>query len=383
MRAAKSGEAPERNSGIELLKIAAMGLIVLSHVVQTLSSGNTYVSYQDYVLDLELATTNPQQLVLAVLRYSGAFSNNIFFACSAWFLLESREVNKKKWWFILLEVWSISVVGALTACILRGGNVDAKLLLMSLFPTTLSLNWYMTCYLLFYLIHPFLNGIISRMPQKTLLKAASLLTALYMGCNFVIRLELFFSSTLMLWIAVYFLVAYMKLYCKSFTSSVGGNACLLAVTLTGQLGITLATNFLGLRIGFFSDKVLYWNNNGNPLLILGAIAAFNLARHVDWRSSIVNHVSKLSIPVYLIHDNLCFRMYGRPYLIHYVYENFGYQHIVFWILALTAAIFLASVCAGFLYEQTLQKLVRSASEKLCAASGRLYQMYENLMLKLH
>lgn len=40
----------ERNSGIELLKIIAIVLIVISHVVYTLKTVNPYISYNGYVV---------------------------------------------------------------------------------------------------------------------------------------------------------------------------------------------------------------------------------------------------------------------------------------------------------------------------------------------
>lgn len=139
----------ERNSGIELLKIFAILLIILSHVTLTLGSKNVLIEYQDYALDLGIATTNPQQLVLVILEYSGMLGNAIFFICSAWFLLDRKTINKEKWWFMLLEIWSVSIVILVVVNILRTGNIAAKLMIKSLFPTTFSLNWYMTCYLLF------------------------------------------------------------------------------------------------------------------------------------------------------------------------------------------------------------------------------------------
>ena len=71
-------------------------LIVISHVIQTLSDTNEYIPYQDYVVNLRIATTNIQCLVLSILRYSGALGNTIFFVCSAWYLLDSTKVNKRK-----------------------------------------------------------------------------------------------------------------------------------------------------------------------------------------------------------------------------------------------------------------------------------------------
>lgn len=69
---------PVRNSGIECLKIAAIILIVVSHVVQTLSDKNTFIQYHDYLLDLLRATCSIQKLILSILEYSGLLGNTIF-----------------------------------------------------------------------------------------------------------------------------------------------------------------------------------------------------------------------------------------------------------------------------------------------------------------
>ena len=93
---------------------------------------------------------------------------------------------------MLLEVWSISVTILAVTYILRSGNIEAKMVMESLLPTTFAANWYMTCYLLFYLLHPTLNEIIGRMSQKELLRTASLLAVLYIGFNFI-KSSFFFS----------------------------------------------------------------------------------------------------------------------------------------------------------------------------------------------
>lgn len=53
-----------RESGIELLKIIALFLIIISHVVQTVSNDNTYISWQSPVIDINHATTNVSEVIL-------------------------------------------------------------------------------------------------------------------------------------------------------------------------------------------------------------------------------------------------------------------------------------------------------------------------------
>ncbi len=164
-----------RNSGIESLKIIAIFLIVISHVVQTLRSEKIYISYSDYVVDVSIATTNVQTFILALFSYFGEWGNTIFFVCSAWFLLRSSKYNKRKWFFMLFEIWVVSIIILVVTFFIRHGDVSSKLIIRSILPTTFSNNWYLTCYLLFYPIHPYLNSIIQRSDKRHLFRISGAL----------------------------------------------------------------------------------------------------------------------------------------------------------------------------------------------------------------
>lgn len=115
-----------RDSGVELLKIIAVILIVISHVVLTLITENEYIPYSDYLLDCTHATTNVTVLLLAVMRHFGALGNWIFFVASAWFLLDSTKASGKKMMGMLLDIWVISVLFLGITLLIRG-EVSGKL----------------------------------------------------------------------------------------------------------------------------------------------------------------------------------------------------------------------------------------------------------------
>ena len=72
----------KRNSGIELLKVIAMAMIVLSHAIPVEAEG---------VIDLGVATTDMQSNIIRFINCFGNIGNNIFVVCSAWFLLDSKK----------------------------------------------------------------------------------------------------------------------------------------------------------------------------------------------------------------------------------------------------------------------------------------------------
>ncbi len=377
----KSKQSEERNSSVELLKIIAIFLILISHVIWTVGRTSEYIAYDDYVVDLSVATTNIQHLIMIMLYYSGALGNTVFFVCSSWFLVDSNRVNKKKMLYMALDVWVISVIIFIATYSLGIDKMDPWVMFVQLFPNIFANNWYITCYLIFYSIHPVLNGIINNLNQRTMLRCTLVLSILYICFNFISTF--FFPSPIILWVAIYFIISYMKRYLKDISENLKINKILFLVGFIGNYGLILLTNFLGLKIGFFQNKVLYWSNNCNPFLILMVIGLFNIVRNIHFESKVINNLSKLSLLIYVVHDNSILRTYYRPQMWHYVYNNYGYNNILMWTIVLGIIIFLFGVCASIFYYRTIRNAVIHIGNKIYSKVTKFYLYIENLMLKAH
>ncbi|WP_408609982.1 acyltransferase family protein [Intestinibaculum porci] len=207
-----------RESGIESLKIIAIFMIVLFHVVQTLVSNSSIITNNSYVINISNATTNVQNIILLVFYHFGSLGNSIFFICSTWFMLNSNRYNKQKWLLMLVEIWFISISILFITFVILRANIPASLMIKSLFPTLFMNNWYMTCYLIFYPLHPILNNVINKMNQKQLFRCTAALSFMYILMDFI-EWDWFFPSMIILWITIYFCVAYMKKYLTDFANS--------------------------------------------------------------------------------------------------------------------------------------------------------------------
>lgn len=372
----------KRNSCIELLKVFGIFLIVISHVIQTLHTQNAYVAENDYIINISRSTTDIQQFMLALLRYSGTLGNTIFFVCSAWFLLDSEKASKKKILQLLVDVWVVSIIILIVVYIIRDGNISKNLMIKQIFPTTFNNNWYITCYLLFYPLHPFLNWIIKKMEQKTLLKATLVLFFLY-GCANYILPGLFFASSLVLWITIYFTIAYMKYYLTDLSNNMKSNILMLVIGLVGNLGIVCLTNFLGLHFGMFSNKLIRWCLFCSPFLLLVAISMLNIARNMRFDNRFVNYISSLSLLIYIIHENMLLRTFYRPVLWIYVHNQFGYEYILVWLFVLVIIVFAFGLIASIIYKHTIQKAVTTVCSWLYPVLQKIYRKIEKKILKLH
>lgn len=219
------------------------------------------------------------------------------------------------------------------------------------------------------------------MTQKQLLKTVSVLAVFYVGLNFLKEM-FFFPSMLILWVIGYLMIAYIKFYCKNSYASTKVNIALLLCGIAGVVGLVLDTDLLGLKISFFSDKLLYWATNYNPFAIMIAIASFGLAKNVHFKNGVVNRISKCSLLIYIIHENILLRTYLRSYIWHRIFAQYGYAHVLLWVFAFAAVWFALALVLSIVYEESIQKITKRMSEVLLKWIGAVYQKYETVMLKI-
>lgn len=363
-----------RKSGIELLKIFAIIFIIISHITASVSS-NTYALNADSYCYINLinSTKNIQYIILAMFRNFGTLGNDIFFVCSAWFLLDNDNIKIKKILKMIIQVWVISVITMIIFLIL-GFKISPKEVLFSMFPNTFANNWYITCYLLLYIIHSKLNMIIKSMTKQQHLTTCTIMIILYMIFGYI-KNDLFFGSSLILFITMYFCVAYMKMYLKNIVENNKNNIIAILVGIMFYVFLVIATNFLGLNIKFFNNKLMFWNSRHSPFMFIISLGLFNIFYGLKFESKIINKISSLSLLIYIIHENILFRQYIRPIPFYYIYNNFGYSRIILWILLYSVILFFISLLISVIFKKFFDKILNKLSEKL---TNVIYKVYHKL-----
>lgn len=130
-----------RNSSVELVKILAMFMIVISHVAQTLGSPHPELSYSaEIFFDSMHSARDFQHFVILIFRHFGSFGNNLFFISSAWFLCGSKKSRTQRIFQILCDVWILSIL-SLVVSLTTGVHLPKKEIIKILFPSTFEINW--------------------------------------------------------------------------------------------------------------------------------------------------------------------------------------------------------------------------------------------------
>lgn len=351
----------QRNSSIELIKIIAMFTIVLSHVAQTVGSAKSQIPF-----DANYASMDYQIIVLQLLRYFGSIGNNLFFICSAWFLIGKKEINKNRIVSLWGNTWTISIL-LLICFLIAGVSISNKSILTHLFPTILRNNWYITCYLLFYPITPALNKVIDGMTKRQLLSVNLVLIFLYVVIPLV-KTDLLYNSNLVRFIVIYFTVAYCRLYMINTINKAKFNWCLLFIGILGVVSVQLLIDFLGTRFAVVGRLIgahaIHFNNNSSPFVLLVAFSLFNLFRLRTWYSKTINYIASITVFIYLLHENALVRTYLRPSIIESMATQFGYQNIIPIVLAFSIMLFFGCLIIALLYKISISKIVDKVCDRI-------------------
>ena len=354
----------ERESGIELYKVIAIFLIVLSHVIQTLTEPNYVLGIgEGTFINIATATTNLNVLLLAVFRICGALGNNMFFICSAWFLVNSKKMSLKKVVHMILDVWIINMI-VLIALRSIGVQLQISDTVKTFFPTTFANNWYITCYLLFYMIHPFLNRMLDQMSINEHLAFATILFVIY----FIIpvlpleEINLFFANEFVIFLATYVIVSFIEIYKNEWTENLKFNECILFVSIISYVVLILCVDFLGLRTNYFLNRLVRWNMNNSLFMFLIAFSSFNIMKKKKFINRSINYLSSLSLLVY-------------------IFNRFGIEHAFICAVCMAVSLAILSFIISAIYKIFFIKTVSKLSSIISKNLLTLWKKYERLVIE--
>lgn len=373
----------ERESGIELYKVIAIFLIVLSHVIQTLTEPNYVLGIgEGTFINIATATTDLNVLLLALFRICGALGNNMFFICSAWFLVNSKKISLKKVIHMILDVWIINMIVFLGVHAI-GIQFQVSDTVRTFFPTTFANNWYITCYLLFYLIHPFLNCMLEQLNISEHFTLTSFLFMIY----FIIpvlpleEINLFFVNELVIFLATYVIVSFIKIYKNEWTENLKLNKGILFVSIVSYVALILSVDYLGLRTNYFLNRLVRWNMNNSLFMFLIAFSSFNMMKKKKFINRTINYFSSLSLLVYIFHENLAFRRYFRPVIEFSILRRFGIEHAFICAVFMAVSLAILSFIISAIYKIFFTKIVSKLSSIISQNIKTLWKKYERLVIE--
>lgn len=137
----KDAQGIQRQSGIDLLRIIAIFLICISHANQTLRGMYVFSPF------------SANELITLGLAPLGTVGNILFVVCSSYFLVDKNRSRLNKAINLLLDSTLISI-SILVSFLISKQPLDGFTIFRQFFPDIYRMNWFVPCYVIFYLIAP-------------------------------------------------------------------------------------------------------------------------------------------------------------------------------------------------------------------------------------
>ena len=313
-----------RESNLELLRIVAMLLIVMHHLI---AHGMRNVGYLPYPLE-EICLD--KQIPFIALNAFTVIAVNCYVLISGYFGI--NPTWKKLW--NLFAICAFYSVGHYLVYALLNDTFSIKTFVYSFLPFSHNQGlWFVTCYIGLFLISPLLNAAVSYLNEKKKTEWFKVLGGLaiitfYFG--YLWRTELNHNGyNLLNFIFLYMIGRYLNVKNKFIQKKYKGSyffiSYFVCTLITASLGI-----FFLLCKGT-SDYLFYWAWRYNsPFVILGAVSLFMFFNSLTIRKKWINYIAASTFSVYLIHEN----MYFNILIYNHVYELSSGMNIVTLIIYL-------------------------------------------------
>lgn len=277
---------------------------------------------------------------------------------SAWFLCDSKQIKANKPIRMILDSWILSIIGLVAAfCCMKPLLSE---IVKAFFPVRFNLNWFVGCYIIYYLIHPLLNKAIEGMNKKETKKLVKILFVVYSVAG--ILGQAYYYTNLVGFICIHFFVLYYKRYMNAKANR-SRDIRLIVAAFIGIIIWICGINILSTVTGKFSGMNLFGCTFMNPLIILMGMATLNLAVTSSPRNNNqINELSKFSLLIYLFHANYFWLTYGKYAWIGFLCNN---------SLSLLAAVgvtvvcyILITPCLSWIYSKMLDRVLNLTTERL-------------------
>lgn len=336
----------KRNPNIEFLRIISMVMIIFLHA---LGKGNLLVNLSD--------SPSVNGVIAWVLEALSISAVNIFILISGYFLIDGK-FKLKRLIELVCEVLFYSVLSlviCLAAGIDMGMEINIYFILQTIFPVHMDVFWFITSYLVIYILQPVISAGVKSLSQKHF--GLMLIILLIYECIFKTVLPVSLSEDEagynVLWFLIVFLIgAYFKLYGFKHIRKTGTGWILYFGATFLALIENIVIDFIIAKTGHLKEIDDISMNYNHLFVLLAAVGIFAAFIHMkDMKEGIgkvICLISPMSLGVYLLHESLPFRYNWQKWL--GIYDSLGWNTVSFVgrIFLAVLVVFVSGIVIDFL-----------------------------------
>ena len=351
----RAAPAAARNSALELLRIAAMVMIVLSHVC-------VHSGFDKWNMPVSLNRIFIQWGNL------GNLGVDIFVMISGYFLC-AKEKPTRSLGKLLVQVWFYSVALFIVCWLGFGYSYAKKDLLEVLLPTVFNEYWFFTAYFVLLIISPYLNMFLAQASKEVMQKLLLALVILWVLIPTFLSQGMYLSEVPQ-FVLFYMIGAYFRKYPDNCFRNRKVRMMVTVFSFVMLFSSTVVFELLGTKIAFFAHKGTFFYGRSALPVVGCAVGLFAVAIYAKpFTSRFINTVAGCTFGVYLIHDNPAVRKILWKQLLPNAQLSES-PFLIPGILASTAIVFVCTVGIELLRQKTVAKPMLQIYEKVKALLWR-------------
>ena len=312
----------KRNSNIESLRILCMLMIVAGHVM---INHKTVFSLADIdeVIDL---------------FFKGAFcvAVNAFVLISGFFGIQFKKDRLVR---LIIQTFSYSVTFIILAIILGWHTLNLRTDIFAFLPILTKQYWFVTSYVVLYIISPWLNIWVNSLERTTYRKFLFIgffIVYVWPTFNYMINAPQFIGDAgygIVNFVYLYMFGRYIHIHFENrYSPFLYWGGYLLTVIL-----LFLCQYSISWLLGF---EYTSWKSYNTLFCFAGSVCLFMAFKELSFYSSIVNYWAKPCLAVYLIHMAPC--VWDRFCIIVGVQDCHGFSYL---LMIFTLPVFIYILCA--------------------------------------
>ena len=325
-----------KDSNFELLRIISMLMIVFLHL-------GTFVVNKS---GIELSEKNT--FLFQYTRTLSFVAVNIYVMITGYFQSKSKPKIIKVLSLSLQTVFFTTIIYSVFL-FLRVFSIEKHEVLRSLLSVLNGTYWFITIYILLFLVAPYINIVIQNSNRTELLTLVSLLFMVTSIWQFYFandKTGVQDGFGIVSFIFLYILASYIRKY-GALIKKLPRITYLLLFFLLGLISLYFDS--------LFEMKILRYNS---PIIVLMTYCLFMFFTQITFQSKVINFVSNYTLGVYLVHEQFQMRiwLWQKSGIKEFLYNSNG--RFMFKFLMIGLSVFIISWFIAFLIQRVYQDLIK-------------------------
>lgn len=315
----------ERKSNFELLRIISMLFIISFHYV--------------YKSNFYFENLNYNSFIVKSFYFFGELGVNLFILITGYFMIKSKFSYKK----LILLITCVNfyyLISVILGYFLEINYFDYNLknILLSFFPCLFNRYWFITSYIIIYILSPYINKFIYSLSKNQYRKFLVIILLIwcfiptFFGLLYNSSEKMLYYSRFIWLLIMYFVGSYIRLYSLNFYKK---KKYIILVGLISYVVMISSIVFISIYSNIFKKigtvEVAYLWSPNNIFMFLLSISIFGYFINLNIKNSkIINTLASTTLGIYMIHDGLLNRyIWDRLNTFNKLNSNFSILYIIF------------------------------------------------------